>query len=76
VREKQRLIRLVRLTDGRLFADSTGCAAGRGAYLCPTPACLEAVLKRGTLARILRGPVLVGDDTLAFLRTQICGATG
>lgn len=37
---------------------------GRGAYLCPDPACLEAALRRKAFNRSFRGPVTVGDETL------------
>lgn len=74
VREKRQLIRLMRLPSGQLLVDGSGRADGRGAYLCPTPACLEAALGRGKLAHALRGSVTVGDNTLAILRTRISGA--
>lgn len=70
VSQKPRLIRLVRLPDGRVSVDSSGRGSGRGAYVCPTPGCLEAALKRGRLAQALRGPAAVGDETLALLRIR------
>lgn len=70
VSPKPRLIRLVRLPDGRVSVDSSGRGSGRGAYVCPTPGCLEAALKRGRLAQALRGPAAMEDETLALLRIR------
>lgn len=41
---------------------------GRGAYLCPDPACLDAAARRGAFNRSFRGPVRVGDETLDLAR--------
>ena len=65
---KGQLIRLVRLPDGRVSVDATGRGAGRGAYVCLTPACLEAAVKRGKLGQAFRAPVAVGQEMLALLR--------
>lgn len=70
------MIRLVRLADGRASVDSSGHAGGRGAYICQTPGCLESALKRGALARALRGPVTVGEETLAFLQARVRRGSG
>jgi predicted RNA-binding protein YlxR (DUF448 family) len=37
--------------------DPTGRAPGRGAYVCPEPACREAALKKGALRRALGVPI-------------------
>jgi predicted RNA-binding protein YlxR (DUF448 family) len=50
------LVRLVRLPDGTVAADSAGRAAGRGAYVCPEPACIERALSRGRLGHAFRKP--------------------
>ncbi len=42
-----------RTPAGRVVVDPTGKAAGRGAYLCATPACWEVALKRGRLGQSL-----------------------
>ena len=65
---KRGLLRIVRDTEGRVHLDPTGKRAGRGAYLCHTPACWEQALKRGALTRALRIEALHPDD-LAALRT-------
>jgi uncharacterized protein len=51
---KRQLVRLVRAGD-RVEVDETARQAGRGAYLCPEPACWEKALKGGQLEKALRG---------------------
>jgi predicted RNA-binding protein YlxR (DUF448 family) len=51
---KRELIRVVRRPDGRVHPDPSGKAPGRGAYLHRDPACREAAVRRGGLARALR----------------------
>ena len=50
---KKELIRVVRGTDGTVSVDFGGKLNGRGAYLCPDPACLKKAQKSGALARSL-----------------------
>ncbi len=43
-RPKKELVRVIALENG-LFADETGKANGRGAYLCPQVECLDKAKK-------------------------------
>ncbi|MBR0235199.1 MAG: YlxR family protein [Clostridia bacterium] len=44
---KRELIRVVRLPDGNTVElDATGKKSGRGAYICPSKACLKRARKR------------------------------
>ena len=54
VKPKQELVRLVRVTDGRIEVDPGGKKAGRGAYLCGLPECWEVGLKSGRLEHALK----------------------
>ena len=45
VGDKRELVRLVRTAAGDVEIDSTGKKEGRGAYICPEPACWEKALK-------------------------------
>jgi len=45
VGDKRELVRLVRTATGDVEIDSTGKKEGRGAYVCPDPACWEKALK-------------------------------
>lgn len=65
-RDKRDLIRLVRTPEGRVEVDRSGRQDGRGAYLCPDPACWERALKRRSLNRALR--VVLTPEEVARLR--------
>ena len=54
---KRELIRLVRRPDGSLALDSTGRAAGRGAYLHASAECIQLARKRRSLDRALGAAV-------------------
>jgi predicted RNA-binding protein YlxR (DUF448 family) len=57
VRPKRELQRIVRTPTGEVIADETGRAAGRGAYICRTEACLDKAIAKGTLSRALKTPL-------------------
>ena len=52
-KEKRALIRVVRCTDGQVRLDFSGKLNGRGAYICPDPACLGKAQKAKALERSL-----------------------
>jgi len=64
---KRGLIRVVRDAEGRVTVDPTGKQKGRGAYLCPDPACWTTAIKRRALERALRLEQLHPDDREALL---------
>ena len=67
---KRGLLRVVRLPDGAGVAlDPTGKQSGRGAYLCPTLACIELAIKRKALERSLK--TTLSEETQAALRAAI-----
>jgi predicted RNA-binding protein YlxR (DUF448 family) len=45
--------------DGALVADRAQHLPGRGAYVCPAPACFAAARRRGAFPRALRCAVRV-----------------
>ena len=51
-----------------MVADESGRAAGRGAYVCRTEACLDKAITKGSLSRALKTP-LPPD-----LRTALAGS--
>ena len=52
MKPKKDLIRVVRAPDGSSISlDFQGKAPGRGAYLCPDPACLKKAIKSRALER-------------------------
>lgn len=66
MRPKSALVRLVRRRDGRVEPDFAKRAPGRGAYVCPLAACVEATLKRGRLAHAFGGPAEAAPDLLVW----------
>ena len=44
---KQELLRVVRGPDGTVTLDFTGKKPGRGAYICPDPACFKKARRGG-----------------------------
>lgn len=59
-RPRTELIRIVRGPDGAVFFDPEGRLPGRGAWVCPSPLCLDA-LSPGAISHVLRSPVRVPD---------------
>ena len=55
--DKKSLIRIVRNTDGLILVDETGRMNGRGAYICPSAACLEKAFKKHGLDRAFKTTV-------------------
>lgn len=52
-KEKKELLRVLRTPEGDVVLDTTGRRNGRGAYLCPNPACLKKAMKSHSLERAL-----------------------
>ena len=66
---KKELVRVVRSAEGEVSVDLTGKKAGRGAYLCPSAACLAKARKAKRLAHAFGVPV--PEDTFARLTEEI-----
>jgi predicted RNA-binding protein YlxR (DUF448 family) len=57
---KRGLLRVVRLPGDAVVAlNLTGKKSGRGAYVCPTGACVTLALKQKRLERSLKAPIPV-----------------
>lgn len=56
-RGKKELVRVVHTPEDRFVLDPSGKAAGRGAYVCPSVACLDTALKRKSFNRAFRQAV-------------------
>ena len=67
-RPQAMLVRLVRLPNGTVVADSGTRAAGRGAYVCPDAACVERALSRGRLGHAFKKPSEAHPDLAAVVR--------
>lgn len=57
MKPKKELIRVVRTPEGEITLDFKGKANGRGAYLCPDPACLKKAVKARALERAFSAQV-------------------
>ena len=66
---KKDLRRIAMNAEGQIHIDPTGKAPGRGAYICPKLACLEAAYKGRKLERSFRGPV--SKEIYEALRTEL-----
>ena len=51
MKQKKELIRVVRSPEGSVSLDFRGKLPGRGAYVCPQPACLAKARKSRALER-------------------------
>ena len=51
MKPKKELIRAVKSPEGHISLDFRGKAPGRGAYVCPDPACLKRAIKSKALER-------------------------
>ena len=49
---KKELIRIVRTPEGEVVIDYSGKKAGRGAYICDKPECIEKCVKNKILGRV------------------------
>ena len=57
MKPKRELIRVVRSPQGEISLDFHGKKPGRGAYLCPDPACLKRIRKSRALERACDLPI-------------------
>lgn len=73
-RDKQNLVRFVRVSPEKVQLDPEGRAQGRGGYVCRTVACMELALKRGGLARTLR--MVIPAEQAPAIRQQFVGYLG
>ena len=72
-KEKKSLIRVVRDPEGNIFLDATGKKSGRGAYLCPDPACFKKARKSKRLDGNLNS--VIPEEIYERLEAEISSAT-
>jgi uncharacterized protein len=69
---KRTLHRIVRSPAGTVAYDPTGKAAGRGAYLCGQPSCLDMAVRRRSIQRALKvTDTVAADAAVEALRNRI-----
>ena len=69
MKDKKSLLRVVRSPEGAVSLDFTGKKPGRGAYVCPDPACLKKARKSRALERAFSAPL--PDEVWAQLEEQM-----
>ena len=57
MKPKKELIRVVRSPEGEISLDFRGKANGRGAYVCPDPACLKKAIRAKALEHAFSAPI-------------------
>jgi predicted RNA-binding protein YlxR (DUF448 family) len=69
---KRTLHRIVRSPAGTVAYDPTGKAAGRGAYLCGQPVCLDQAVRRRSIQRALKvTDTAAADAAVEALRNRV-----
>lgn len=66
---KKELVRVVRAPDGVVSLDLTGKKPGRGAYVCPSAACLAKARKARRIERALE--TAIPDDVYDAMAAQM-----
>lgn len=71
MKPKQEMTRVVKNAEGEIFADPTGKAAGRGAYVCSEEACI----KKLTDKKLLHKAFAANVETSVYQKTEeeVCG---
>lgn len=57
MKEKREMFRVVKNAAGEIFADFSGKAAGRGAYICNNDECVKMLKKQRLLNKAFSAPV-------------------
>lgn len=71
-KNKEELVRLVTSPDGLVVIDYKGTLPGRGAYVCPTEACIREVFSRRQISRAFKGSQIEGvEEFLDRLRKLV-----
>ena len=74
MRDKKSLLRVVKSPEGDVSLDFKGKKPGRGAYVCPDPACLKKARKTRALERALS--VQIPAEVYDAMETEIQTALG
>ena len=69
MKPKKELIRVVRSPEGDISLDFRGKANGRGAYVCPDPACLKKAIRAKALERAFE--TTIPEEIYAQLTAQM-----
>ena len=71
LKEKKAMIRVVKNSDGMIFLDFSGKAAGRGAYVCDNPECIKKLKAKRMLDKTFS--CRVDDKVYASIEEEYFG---
>lgn len=54
MKDKRKMIRVIKTSEGEILIDTTGKKNGRGAYICPSRECFAKAVKNRGLERSLK----------------------
>ena len=74
MKDKKALIRVVRSPEGTISLDFKGKMPGRGAYVCPDPACLKKARKSRALERAFETEI--PPEVYAQMEQELSGGNG
>ena len=74
MKDKKSLIRVVRSPEGAVSLDFKGKLPGRGAYVCPDPACLKKARKSRALERAFETEI--PPEVYAQMERELDGGNG
>jgi hypothetical protein len=57
LKEKRQMLRIVKNSEGQIFIDFSGKAAGRGAYICDNTECITKLKKQRLINRVFSSEV-------------------
>lgn len=69
MKEKREMFRVVKNAAGEIFADFSGKAAGRGAYICNNDECVKRLKKQRLLNKAFSAPV--SDDVYRRIEEEV-----
>ena len=52
LKPKKQMLRIVKNSEGKVFLDFSGKAAGRGAYICDDPECIKKLRKARLINKV------------------------
>lgn len=71
MKPKKEMTRVVKTADGEIFADPTGKAAGRGAYVCSAEECLKKLSDKKLLHKAFS--VNVSQEVYKGVEEEVLG---
>ena len=71
LKSKKQKLRIVKNSEGKVFLDFSGKAAGRGAYICDDPECIKKLRKARLINKVFSCEV--GDEVYSAIEEEYLG---